>query len=441
MSAGTVQAGAAAVALRRLVVLQELTGEALGASSRRELEFIVLNRTAKAARYERGYLWRIRGGGVKLAGVSGSAGPPPKNDRTGEWQKALRRLDPLSDAAILSPGGAAGQAGGLWLPLAGSDGMGLLLERLSPPAWTDDDLKALRPLASAYGGAFRIFSNTLRAPGRFGRAARAIAPAALVAAAVVALAVVRLPLRIVAPCEVVAANPAPVNAPMDGVIREVLVRPGDAVEAGDPLYAFDDEVAVEEFELAKRQAELARSNLDRAAALALSDRRARAEAGLLANRLEQEEVRLAAAKLRMEKLRVSAPKAGTVVMGDPSAFAGAPVRTGERVLVLAEQSDNRLRIWLPQDDRIDFRPDAGVRVFLHADAGKSRDADLTYVAAHAQPGEGGVYGFLAEAEWKRGADAVKLGLKGSAVLYGEEVSLGYWLFRKPLAAVRRFVGF
>ena len=35
---------------------------------------------------------------------------------------------------------------------------------------------------------------------------------------------------------------------------------------------------------------------------------------------------------------------------------------------------------------------------------------------------------------------VKMGLKGTAILYGDEVPLGYWLIRRPLAAVRRFIG-
>lgn len=33
-----------------------------------------------------------------------------------------------------------------------------------------------------------------------------------------------------------------------------------------------------------------------------------------------------------------------------------------------------------------------------------------------------------------------IGLKGMAVLYGHQVSLAYWLLRKPLANTRDFLG-
>ena len=48
--------------------------------------------------------------------------------------------------------------------------------------------------------------------------------------------------------------------------------------------------------------------------------------------------------------------------------------------------------------------------------------------------------FRAEADWHDHARQVKLGLQGSAVLYGDSVPLGYWLLRRPLAGARKFVG-
>lgn len=442
---GTARQRQLADVVRQLAVLQRLGNAALSAKSLRELRFIVCNRTVELTQYDRAQFWDWR---RRLRCVSGVAGVPPASGAIREWRKVLSKLPEPGKPIIFAPEAVPQSSGGkgppghaLWLPLFvdGQKFGGLLLQRYGRP-WDEEDIKRVMPVIRMYEGAFRIFAGG----GRWGRIRswlRPVAALAAIAALAAAFVLVRLPLRIVAPCEVVASRPIPVNAPIDGVIAEILVRPGQDVGQGQELYVFDGDVAREELEVATRQVELARRNLERAASLAVSDRALRAEAGLLENKLEQERIRLEAARMWVDKLRVVSPEEGTVIMGEPDELLGKPVRLGEAVLVIADRRDNRLRIWLPQDDRIDFRPELGITIFLHADAGRSRDAELTYVAAHAQAGMDDIYGFLAEAVWRDPADSdARLGLKGTAVLYGDEVSLGYWLFRKPLAAVRRFLG-
>ncbi|MCC8167333.1 MAG: HlyD family efflux transporter periplasmic adaptor subunit, partial [Planctomycetes bacterium] len=257
---------------------------------------------------------------------------------------------------------------------------------------------------------------------------------------VLLLVFVRLPLRIVAPCEVAPARLVPVNAPLDGVIRDVLVRPGQRVAAGDMLYMYDDTVVRQEFDVYSKQVDVTRSNLERAAAQARSVVTARAEAVMLQNRLAQDLFRLEGVRDRMAKLSVTAPEAGIVIMDNPADFAGRPVVVGEAVLMLADPDASLVRIRLPQDDRIRFDPARPVRVMLNAEPDRTLHADLDYVAPQATPADDGAGGFLAEARWPDDAPAVNLGLKGTAVVYGDKVPLGYWLFRKPLATVRRFLG-
>lgn len=433
-------------AIKNLAMLQHLTIEAMNAGSLRELTFIILNHTAPLARYDRAFLWDLRGRS-RLMGVSGNAVFNANSPVNRAWRSVVASLsDPGEDAVIDgSRYGAANPEEGsaLWLPLKvdGRLRAGLCLERFAAPKWTDADIRRLRPLAGAYGAAFRVFSGRRGGVGERLWRLRNLAALLLLAAIAVALYYVRLPLRIVAPCEIVAARPVPVNAPMDGVIREVLARPGQEVAAGDILYEYDGDAALEELEVARKQLDVVRAGLERSSALALRDKEARAEVQLLRNRLAQEQVRFEAAEYRTNRLRVAAPEAGVVVMDDPAVWRGKPVYTGEAVLRLVDPRDNRVRIWLPQEDIIDFRADAPLLILLHADAGRSRRARLTYVANHAQKGPEGTYGFMAEAEWLDGhAAGSRLGLMGTAVLYGDDVPLGYWLLRKPVAAVRRFFG-
>lgn len=430
-------------AIRRLTVLHRLTLEALRTGSRKELEFLVLNQTAAVAAYDRAYLWDVRDG-VRLLGVSGEAVVAPGNVACEKRRVALARESELSDFRVI-PGpsidpDAGPESSALWLPLPvdGKPYAGLLLERFGSPAWTDEEIDALRLLAETYSGAFRLYAAS--APKRVSPGVRKILPFVLVAAAFAALTLIRLPLRIVAPCEVVPANPVPVNAPLDGVIRDVMVRPGQPVAKGDVLYAFDTSVAREELDVAVREVEIARSNLERASSKAGTDKASRADARVLQNRLAQDIARLEAVRNRFAKLTVAAPEDGVVIMGEPHELLGRPVRTGEAVVTLADPEDSIVRVWLPQEDSIDFDEQRPMRVFLHADSGAHRPAELVYVAAHASEGIDGIYGFMAEAGWLGGNGTARLGQKGTAVLYGDEVTLAYWLARKPLAAVRRFLG-
>lgn len=429
--------------VRRLAAVQRLTLDALKTGSRRELEFLVLNQTAAVAAYDRAYLWDVRDG-VRLVGVSGEADAPSGNAACETRRAALARKTDTGALAVwpgsdLDP--AAGpEAAAVWLPLplGGGPGLGLLLERFGAPTWTMEDLDMLRLLAETYAGAFRIYAAPpSRRAAVFGRKGGV---AAVAAAVLAALFLIRLPLRVVAPCEVAPANPVPVNAPVDGIIREVMVRPGQPVAKGDVLYAFDASVAREEMDVAAREVEIARSNLERASSKAGTDRASRADARVLQNRLAQDIARLDAVRNRFAKLSVAAPEDGVVIMGEPHELLGRPVRTGEAVVTLANPGDTIVRLWLPQEDSIDFDPRRPMRVFLHADSGTARPAELAYVAVHATEGIDGIYGFMAEARWLEGGDAARLGQRGTAVLYGEETTLVYCLARKPLAALRRFLG-
>ncbi len=431
-----------AAVIKRLAILQKLTLDALQCGAGKELDFLVLNRTAALVPYDRATLWRLAHNGYRLAGTSGKDDAFATSPEAAAWRRHID--DNLgSEPARRVQDSAPSGSDALWLPLPGPTGQpraALLLERFSEPAWTDDDLSALRPLARAYGGAFRIFEKKGAKPGRAKRfSGRRVAVAAS-AALLLLLLLVRLPLRIVAPCEVAPARLVPVNAPLDGVVQAVAVRPGQRVAAGDILYIYDDTVVRQELDVYSKQVDVTRSNLERAAAQARTEVTARAEAVMLQNRLTHDLFRLEGVRERMAKLTVTAPEDGVVMMDNPADFAGRPVAVGEAVVMLADPNESLVRIRLPQDDRIRFDPSRPVRVMLNAEPDRTLHAALDYVAPQAATGDDGAVGFLAEAKWLDGTPAVNLGLKGTAVLYGENVSLAYWLFRKPLATIRRTLG-
>jgi multidrug efflux pump subunit AcrA (membrane-fusion protein) len=262
----------------------------------------------------------------------------------------------------------------------------------------------------------------------------------LLAAVAALLAVVRVPLRVVANCEVVAKNPRLVSAPLDGVIDEVVAKPGQIVAEGDAIAVYDSRLMEEELKISRRQVEVVRAELASARARGFAESRYRGDTALLEARLEQELARLEALEVRFARRRITAPVAGTVQLDDARAWRGRPVATGQAILWLVNPADSRVKVMLPQDDRIDFDGTRPISVHLHALGGEGRAARLTYVSSFAQTGQDGIAYFPAEAEWEDGGSPPPLGLRGTASIYGQETSLGYWLFRRPLSWARRWLG-
>jgi multidrug resistance efflux pump len=436
-----------------LAVLHELALEAGHSDSRQQLVFRILNRTVRYCHYDRAALWLLSGRRPRLLGVSGQVDVAANAPLVADWRAALPALADRGDMQHITPRSATDdplwsrltqRTEGLsvvWVPLIvdGRPVAGLWLERWGTRAFSEQDLQKLQPLASSYAIAWRAVCGRTSPWQRWFTARRRWLLAACLAA-VVALTLVPVPLRIVAPCEVVPQDPVAITATLNGVLDEVLVEPGRRVAEGELLAVYDKRVALEELRVAQQQVQIVESDLQRARVQAFDNPDARAQITLLDNRLAQERVRLRLAQQRAEKLEIRAPHAGTVMLDDAEQWRGRPVQVGERLLMLVDPQQTKLRIWLPEHDNIAFDRAQPLKIILDAAPHQQHHATLTYLANHSELNRQALPRFRAEATWADGQPAVKLGLQGSAVLYGDDVSLGYWLLRRPISFVRRWTG-
>lgn len=440
--------------LERLAVVQQLTLEAGLAATSEEMRFRLLNRTILLAPYDRALLWDLSGARPRLLGVSGDdtvnerAETPEQYRRllgSASWPDEARILsekdfqDPADDWSALDKAVDGLSVAWVPIPVQGTPRAALWLERWSGAGWTEEEIRALGSLGLAYGIAWRAHHRPSRVRAwlrkRGGRAALAA-----VFIILILLFAVRVPLRVVAPCEVVADDPVAVTAPQDGIIAEIRVTPGASVEQDEVLAVYDRQVALEEQKVALQQVQIIESDLRRIRVQAVDDPGERAAIRLLENRLAQEQTRLKLATIRVERLEIRAPIAGEVMLADPNDWRGRPVRVGERMMRILRPGHTRVRIWLPQGDNLEFDRDRPVTVTLRADHHAARSASLQFVNRYGEIGPDGISSFRAEATWTAEPADVRVGLRGSAILYGETVTLGYWLFRKPIAAFRVWSG-
>jgi len=443
-------------AVQILSTLCNLIVDACRSDSRQALGFKILNSTIHLIHYDRAVLWDLDQGDPVLAGISGQPEAKRTTPHARELLALARRLRHVEQARTLGPedfdairdrvAGLAEETQGLhilWLPLTSHGRLvaGVWLERWAGRTWHENEQKLAEPLADGYGAAWERFTRRVSWRSHLRRRGLGWAGAALLAGlAVFFLGFRPQPLRLVAPCEVIPETPFVVAAPLDGVIQEVVVEPGKVVAKGDLLFVYEKQVFLQEREVARQQVQVIRAQLERNTALAFTEEKALAEVNILKHRLEQEELRLKLSEEMVGRLEVRADCAGVVMVSFPHEWRGRPVRTGERVVTILDPLRTRVRIWLAQDDNVGVDAARSADVFLHAIPHVSQKARVVYEAPSTTMSPAGVPSFVVEAEWVAASPAIRTGLKGTAILYGREASVAYWILRKPWSAMRKAVG-
>ncbi|MET1077876.1 MAG: HlyD family efflux transporter periplasmic adaptor subunit [Pseudomonas sp.] len=338
------------------------------------------------------------------------------------------------DAAALAEAQALSAVEVYWLPLRERGGApfgGLWLAREQP--WSGAEQALLEQLGDSYAHAWLALQPARRWRGRWPRKR-------LLAAVLGALLVLLIPVRqsVLAPAEVVPLGGQVVAAPLDGVISEFLVEPNAPVKPGDLLLRFDATSLRAQADVAERTLAVAEAEHRGSAQRAFADAESGARLDLLAARVEQKRAERDYARDLLARSEVRAEREGIAVFADAERWRGKPVRTGERLMVIADPQQGKVRIELAVGDAIELQPAAPVAVFLDSDPLHRHPARLARAAYEAQLTDGGHLAYRLDARFD---DAVpRIGLRGTAKLYGERVPLALYLLRRPLAALRQAVG-
>jgi multidrug efflux pump subunit AcrA (membrane-fusion protein) len=258
---------------------------------------------------------------------------------------------------------------------------------------------------------------------------------------VVALALL-VPVRMsaLAPAEVIALEAQAVAAPMDGVVKAFMAAPNQAVKKDDVLFTLDETSIAAKRDVAGKALEVARADALLAAQKAFDNDRSRGELAILQGKVREREAELALLTQQLGRVEVRAPRDGIAVYGDPNDWIGRPVVTGERIVQLADPRDAGVLVWLPVADAINLEPGAEIRLFLHVAPLSPLEAKLTQTSYQSMLSPEGVASYRIRGAFERPESAARIGLKGTAKLYGERVPLGYLALRRPLSAAREWTG-
>ena len=436
-----------------LGTLAQLARRARHAATVAELGFLMVNETHALLPYRQAALWRRDAAG--LGSVLALSGTPAieRNAPFLLWlERVLAALDRGRKSAAPLPIGAAelpadlGEewadwlpARGLVVPLAGPDETirgALLLVREQP--WQEGDCRLMAELADAYGHAWAALEGKRRRSWRaLLRRDRRVAAAALAVFAAMWIPVTQSAL---APAEIVPLDPTVVRAPLDGVIDRILVQPNQEVSAGQELLGLEPSQVQNRLDVALKARDVAEAEYRQAAQQAVFDDKSRQQLAILKGRFEQRQADVAYEQSLLARLKVKAERPGIAVFDDASDWTGRPVSVGERILTIADPAKAEIEVRLPVADAINLEPGAEIALFLNIAPEQRIVARLRYASYEATVGPDGALSYRLKASFIGTGKPPRIGLKGTAKIYGDRVTLFYFLMRRPIAALRQWVG-
>jgi hypothetical protein len=435
--------------------LLQIEQEVRQAQSENAVEFIAVNDTWRILHYRQATLWRTEQGGnpsVKL--VSGLADLPNDSPFRQWLNQAIRHVsvgmiagkaqlitlndmpEALQDGwhewmpevvvVVMLPTPDGKVVGGLWLAteFEANEGGIALIERLS---WVyGQALWAWRPYAPPWIKWLATIKQKKHIK-RYG-----------IAIAVIALFPMRL--TALAPAEIIGKDAKQIGAPMDGVVAKFFVNPNQPVKAGDLIFSLDDTSVRNRNEVAGKSQAVAQADFMRETQKSFSDGNSKGELSSFKAKFEEKVAEAQYTRDLFERIRVTAPDDGIVVFSDPNDWVGKPVQTGERIVQLANPQHVQIAINLPVDDALNLEPGAKVKLYLNVSPLDTVTGTLTQASYEPAPVAEGFVAYRLKADIAADEMPPRIGLKGTAKIYGSWAPFIYHVLRKPLSATRRYLG-
>ncbi len=431
-------------------LLLKIEADARRAETVGELVFLIANETLRLTRARQVFTFAAKGSRQRVAAVS-AIGKVERDSPRIRWMegvvRALERDAGLNGKrefvlpAYCPPDDEEHKSFPyrflVWLPFKLRDGhvfAGMLLAREVP--WNEGDLVVAARLAETYGHAWAALTGERRLKRRF----RLKPWLAVGAVAAIAAGFYPVPLTVLSPAEVTPIEPRIVAAPLDGVIDAIMVDPNANVQEGQLLLRMSDTALRNELAVAEQDVKVAEAKLKQVSQGAVADPRVRGELAVTRTELSLATAKRDYAADLLQRSKVTAPASGVVIFTDKRDWIGRPVSTGERIMEIADPLKVQIRIDVPVADAVAVTSGARVRAFLDSDPLRPIAAHVRSASYEAQLVEGNVLAYRVYASIDESRADLRLGIRGTAQVFGEKVPLAYYLFRRPIAAIRQRLG-
>ena len=326
----------------------------------------------------------------------------------------------------------------LWTPLIEEDSTvgGFLTVRETP--WIQNEQLFVQRFCQLYVHSWQ----SIKGRGRIARKQRFSRKKMWTLAALAGLlAIFPVSITALAPAEVAPLDPLVVAAPFNGVVKEILVEQGASVSLGDNLIEFEDVEWRNSYDIADETESVARARYQRESQRAIADPRAKREIAVARAELELATTEKAYAEELLKKTKLAANGSGLAIYTDKRDWIGKPVSAGESILQIANPERVRFSIDLPVRESLVLQDGARIKVFLDSDPLNPMEAVLVEASYQPVRDKRDILSYRLSGELRdEDGELPRIGVQGTAQIYGGKAPLIYVLLRKPLASLRQFTG-
>jgi len=243
-----------------------------------------------------------------------------------------------------------------------------------------------------------------------------------------------------APVEVVAKNPYLITSPFDGVVKKIIANNNDKVKSGDLLVILEDTDLLNDFNLAKQSLRLAETELLRSRQSSFTDNEEKSRLAELVARVDLKKAEVQSAQQKLKNSKIYSEQKGVAIVDRKLDWQGKPVAVGEKILTIADPKEIEFLIWLPVKDSIVIKENSKVRAFLDVNPISPYKGKLLRSTYEPELSPEEVLSYKLVSSFEGNKKIPRIGLRGTAKVYGSRVMLFYYLFRKPITFVRQLIG-
>lgn len=249
-------------------------------------------------------------------------------------------------------------------------------------------------------------------------------------------------LTVLAPLEVVAKNPFIVTSPLEGVIQNIEVTSNEYVKKDSLIVKLNDIDYANRYKIAKKSLSISQAQLYTAQQASFFDDTQKSRLENLKAQVALKQSELNFAKEQLDRTKIYAKEDGIAIIHNPNEYKGKPVVTGERIFFLANKEQIELKIMLPVSEAIFLKQNAVVKAFLDNDPLNSWDGKIKHISYKPELNEQNILSYRITANFDSldSENLPTIGLRGTAKIYSNEVTLFFYLFKKPITSLRQLIG-
>ena len=109
-------------------------------------------------------------------------------------------------------------------------------------------------------------------------------------------------------------------------------------------------------------------------------------------------------------------------------------------MIVADPDQILVEIMIPVQDSITIKKDANINVFLDSDPLNVLQAKVTKFSYEPELTPANILAYKVTGQLTENGNSPRIGLRGSAKIFGEKVHLYFYLFRKPIIFIRQSLG-